>query len=390
MNFNHVNANLRSEYCIVCNDESFGDWCLNCASCPNRHDIRIVAGLKIFSFIILQAWRKRRNELKQLKQSMEDIKKSCMRRENQLRVYSTLMRVEQNRNDELTVQLKRTLDNLKSKTAFCESTSMKLSNFKVNKAILEQELKTRYEEYDALHEVLVQTKTQLFRSMMEQRNLQSELCKEQRSVQSLQCHKNMLLKQICELNTEHRKVEEHFVKQLKDKDCEVIEAKQLVRKSQEPLIGVPKSFNYLINPKKVSDNIDKNLRLEQQEHPNSPLSRRLGMYLSRFLEYPKYTLHRVHTLTYYLLPAMPQPLPKTTTVPDSQAALRALSSYEVRSGVVMDCWTSLNELGAYNELTLCWVPGHEGHAGNERADCLANKGDRRSFIGPERIRSWVE
>ncbi|XP_065356399.1 uncharacterized protein LOC135950799 [Calliphora vicina] len=87
---------------------------------------------------------------------------------------------------------------------------------------------------------------------------------------------------------------------------------------------------------------------------------------------------------------------------DSQAALRALSSYEVRSGVVMDCLTSLNELGTHNELILCWVPGHEGHAGNERADCLANRGARRSFIGPEpffgiprgytmeRIRYWVE
>ncbi|XP_065361924.1 uncharacterized protein LOC135955503 [Calliphora vicina] len=87
---------------------------------------------------------------------------------------------------------------------------------------------------------------------------------------------------------------------------------------------------------------------------------------------------------------------------DSQAALRALSSCEVRSGVVMNCWTSLNELSAHNELTLCWVPGHEGHAGNERADCLANRGARRSFIGPEpffgiprgytmeRIRFWVE
>ncbi|XP_065363259.1 uncharacterized protein LOC135956640 [Calliphora vicina] len=81
---------------------------------------------------------------------------------------------------------------------------------------------------------------------------------------------------------------------------------------------------------------------------------------------------------------------KIFVMSDSQAALRALSSYEVRSGVVMDCWTSLNELGTHNELTLCWVPSHEGHAGNERADCLANRGARRPFIGPEPANDVVQ
>lgn len=68
---------------------------------------------------------------------------------------------------------------------------------------------------------------------------------------------------------------------------------------------------------------------------------------------------------------------------DSQAALRALAAYDVTSGLVMECIDSLNRLGLHNSLTLGWVPGHEGHEGNERADCLANCGARRPFIGPE-------
>ena len=67
---------------------------------------------------------------------------------------------------------------------------------KTNKALLEQELKLRYEEYDALHEVMSQTKTDLFRSMMEQRHLQSQLCKEQRLVQSLKTQKNLLINEV--------------------------------------------------------------------------------------------------------------------------------------------------------------------------------------------------
>ena len=68
---------------------------------------------------------------------------------------------------------------------------------------------------------------------------------------------------------------------------------------------------------------------------------------------------------------------------DSQAALMALSNYEVTSALALDCIVSLNHLGTHNRVTLIWVPGHEGHMGNERADCLANCGARRPFIGPE-------
>lgn len=67
---------------------------------------------------------------------------------------------------------------------------------KSNKAVLEQELKFRYEEYDSLHEIMSQTKTDLFRSMMEQRNLQSQLCKEQRLVQSLKNQNNLLINEV--------------------------------------------------------------------------------------------------------------------------------------------------------------------------------------------------
>ena len=35
---------------------------------------------------------------------------------------------------------------------------------------------------------------------------------------------------------------------------------------------------------------------------------------------------------------------------------------------------SLNDLGVYNTVNLkFWVPGHEGHEGNKRADFLAKK-----------------
>lgn len=59
---------------------------------------------------------------------------------------------------------------------------------------------------------------------------------------------------------------------------------------------------------------------------------------------------------------------------DSQAAIKAIASRQIKSKVVLDCRTLLNRLCDSNITTLSWVPGHSGHEGNEKADELARKG----------------
>ena len=39
-----------------------------------------------------------------------------------------------------------------------------------------------------------------------------------------------------------------------------------------------------------------------------------------------------------------------------------------------DLWEALDALTASHEIVWVWVKGHAGHAGNERADALANRG----------------
>ncbi|GBP06577.1 hypothetical protein EVAR_71852_1, partial [Eumeta japonica] len=38
-----------------------------------------------------------------------------------------------------------------------------------------------------------------------------------------------------------------------------------------------------------------------------------------------------------------------------------------------ECYEILQALSLRNKLVLVWIPGHEGHEGNERADCLAKE-----------------
>ena len=39
-----------------------------------------------------------------------------------------------------------------------------------------------------------------------------------------------------------------------------------------------------------------------------------------------------------------------------------------------DLWRKLDEISSQHQVRWHWVRGHAGHAGNERADALANKG----------------
>lgn len=46
-----------------------------------------------------------------------------------------------------------------------------------------------------------------------------------------------------------------------------------------------------------------------------------------------------------------------------------------------DLWRALDEASARHAIEWCWVKGHSGDAGNERADALANQGAAQVMTG---------
>uniref|UniRef100_A0A1A9UXB3 Uncharacterized protein n=1 Tax=Glossina austeni TaxID=7395 RepID=A0A1A9UXB3_GLOAU len=218
---------LRSEYNVMPDKTMFADTdynnCSECSYCKGVDDGIKTAGLKIFAMIMCHAWRKRREQLNELQRAMEELKQGSIKAKSQLQIYNQLLRVEQKRNDELSEQVRETLNTLKNSRASYEFLSSSVVNLKTDKSMLEEELKSKYEEYDALHAVLSQTKTDLFRCMMDQRNLQVQLCQEQRSVQSLENQKNKLINEICELGSQTRRVEERCKQRMEEKDQQLLE-----------------------------------------------------------------------------------------------------------------------------------------------------------------------
>ena len=59
---------------------------------------------------------------------------------------------------------------------------------------------------------------------------------------------------------------------------------------------------------------------------------------------------------------------------DSQAAIKALKTGNIRSKVVSSCHKELLALREQHNINLCWMPGHKNILGNEKADELAKRG----------------
>ena len=55
----------------------------------------------------------------------------------------------------------------------------------------------------------------------------------------------------------------------------------------------------------------------------------------------------------------------------SQAAIKALDSFQLNSKLVWDCHQSLVKLAEHNKIQLVWMLEHMGIDGNEIADQLA-------------------
>ena len=68
---------------------------------------------------------------------------------------------------------------------------------------------------------------------------------------------------------------------------------------------------------------------------------------------------------------------------DSQSAIKALGKYQIKNILVLECKNRLNVISEMNKVTLNWIPGHEGHMGNEVADRLAKAGSQLAIAGPE-------
>ncbi|XP_036341314.1 uncharacterized protein LOC118750690 [Rhagoletis pomonella] len=288
-----------------------------------------VAGMRIFATIMLNAWRKRRDEVKRLMEEVNDLKRGSIKAKNQLHVFNTLFRVEQKRNDDLSLQLKRSLDDINNTKSSCESLTTSLISLKADKALLEQQIQIKEQEFDGINAILTQTKSNLFKAMTQQRELQANLSTEQRKVQALEAQKNELINEICEINNKSLWKEEKLRTEMKEKDDAVamaltkIESLELEISAQRQKTQVLEScLEVEITLRKEVTSLTREVET-LQKCLAATLGNRLRTCWNSSVAYQRATLQVLHWIAYCTLPATPPP--KITTFPFGLTLEKALS-----------------------------------------------------------------
>ncbi|EDW71202.2 227 kDa spindle- and centromere-associated protein isoform X1 [Drosophila virilis] len=184
---------------------------------PSR-DIDRIASMKIFTSVMLHAWRQRRADVRRLQQVVERLQRKSMHSKNELHVSNTLMRVEQKRCKELQLELKKSTLSINEVRSSCERLSTSVRSLKADKDQLEKELNFSRQEQLELERKVGKCKDDLLSALMEQRNLQLRLSEEQSNVQQLAREKELLSINMRSMETEFGRREESYIQELEQKN----------------------------------------------------------------------------------------------------------------------------------------------------------------------------
>ncbi|KPU73127.1 uncharacterized protein Dana_GF14797, isoform B [Drosophila ananassae] len=182
---------------------------------------KTVSSMKVFTTIMLHAWRQRREEVRHLQKVVQTLHTRSMKTRNKLHVCDTLIRVEQKRNSELQLQLKQSTLDINQVRTSCESLASTVHDLTADKMQLQTNLHQREKEYAELEEISNQTKRELFGSLMQQRNLQHELCDRQRVAQKLQSENEQLISEVVIMEGKEaktKKAQEWYQREMARKD----------------------------------------------------------------------------------------------------------------------------------------------------------------------------
>ena len=96
-----------------------------------------------------------------------------------------------------------------------------------------------------------------------------------------------------------------------------------------------------------------------------------------------HALYRASKLLHNILTSPNYNNHKVIIYTDSQALIKGLQRSHTNSSTILRVHECLNDISTNKFITVEWVPGHEGHSGNELADKLANIRSQKPNLGLE-------
>ncbi|XP_058986924.1 uncharacterized protein LOC131806602 [Musca domestica] len=252
------------------------------------------SALKIFAAVLLYIWRQRGKELNELKESVITLREKLCQSKYQLEYCHSQLRAEENKNHELKCQLNNILNMLHETQMSCKGLSDTIFSLKTDKRLLEQELKMKYEDYNALHTILIDTRKDLVQSILEQHSHLLAISQKQRSFEILENHANQLRQQMADLSRKHAETKLQLTDMIHMANTSGAESKR----------------KHLGNSQvcQTTDSIY-DRRTFWQKHINIGRSwqKHLSALWTQWGKFQYVAVQYAHIFTFYLLPAIPPP-----------------------------------------------------------------------------------
>lgn len=220
------------------------------------------ASMRIFTSVMLHAWRQRRADVQRLKCVVERLQKSVsivgqmvryfklilyviqsMQTKNELHVCNTLIRVEQRRCSELQLELKKSNMNIKHVRNSCEALNKSVATLTADKQELEEELHLNKKECHEFEHKMRKCKDELLTALLDQRGLQHQLSQEQQLVGLLNKEKKQLLDEVtqhCNNETEFKRREKILLQELEQKVQRLHKLSSMIEKLEQKLKEITK------------------------------------------------------------------------------------------------------------------------------------------------------
>ncbi|KAH8283157.1 hypothetical protein KR054_012449, partial [Drosophila jambulina] len=276
-----------------------------------------VASLRIFNTIMLHAWRKRRHEVRQLTDQVEDFKKNLVKNRNQLHVFNSLFCVEQRRNATLNDQLRQSYrDNAQIKLSY-EDLSLVLVEVRAEKDKLAEEVAAKNKDIENLEEVQKSLKSELFQLQNQQLEQMEEMTRLQREFQESQCVRDELAQQQ-ELLLVDVTLKQDFIEKLRESTAKLEEIKKTADEEYNKLMEHTLELETYIQEK------DEQL-VNLQNCLAATLGQRIRQCFAHSQDYQNATYRMLHFVAHYMLPGTPPP-PAPPSIPAAVTRLRKLFS----------------------------------------------------------------
>ncbi|XP_073825037.1 uncharacterized protein [Musca autumnalis] len=251
-----------------------------------------MSAMKIFTAMVLYIWRQREKELNILKQSVISLKNDLNRCRNQLEFYHSQVREKEKQNRNLSCQLNNTMEILHETKSSCNELSDIVTDLKADKRRLEYELQKMYEDYNTLHEMLIDTRKTLFQTMLEQHSLLSEISQKEHLVKTLENHANLLRIQLTNLTQENTETNHRLIELRSPFDNFQLKRNQ---------------FMDIQNSQPMNESYDRGECWRKHINIGTTWHANLLTLWNRFAKYRHSTVRYIHILAFYLLPAIPTP-----------------------------------------------------------------------------------